>query len=38
MTYFEPKTFELQSENQPWSYATDGVTQRFEVRSGDNWT
>jgi Ca2+-binding RTX toxin-like protein len=38
MTYFEPKTYELQSENQPWSYATDGVNQRFEVRSGDNWT
>jgi hypothetical protein len=38
MTYFAPKTYELQSENQPWSYGTDGMNQRFEVRSGDNWT
>ena len=37
MTYFTAKTFELHNGGASYSYAENGDTLRFEVRSGDRW-
>ncbi|PZR32154.1 heparin lyase I family protein, partial [Caulobacter segnis] len=37
MSYYEPKTYELQNAGQSWSVASNGDNMRFEVRSGDKW-
>lgn len=37
MTYYEPKTYELQNAGRGWSITNSGENMRFEVRSGDKW-